>query len=962
MGRASFGGAGDYSQLFASLYLQAQGETERLANAAERRNEEAQAAVDQDNFDKWKNGELTDDELLAYIDTRVADTVGDPKQHAEWLRAQREYRQSISDDRAEGAFKDGGSIGDLIAHYEGRLVDVEKDTPAYRNLTGRLNDLKDQRASEDINDGLEQIMDGIERGKGSWSDVVRFYKDQLRKLRPSSPLRKDVEKALNQAQDRVHEMTVQAAFNRLQYRFDNGSITGRAYGKELRALASQFKASDPGRYYEILSAAAKIERGNPGLVGTGGRGGGGRGRSTKAINDTIDALQGTRNGIEAVLAAFEKGQASTVDPVSGRSIQLTNELVSALDDQWIANSKSLEAAYTTKGDKSAAFSTAEARSRFIVDHAQPHATMPREKALEEWLGTADRLFAAAETSDDPDQLGRVAASLAHQFSRFSKNLTTTGGNLIRRRGGRSEVRPIDPSDQANAEFAATVQSLNEYMKLAADPNTTPEDLQTAIDAVEQAMTVQPNTGSAMAVHSRLVAIANRTTQLGQKVNLASTNVAGIQAGTHMLVQTPTGSVIVPARPVVVEEPVVGPDGTVTLEQRQEMIPEYELGKNQDWTDLYVEVNGRVQKRKAIATEVESSLQVLVAGKDLKIGGMDVAKGQRISSEVLLKANPEEVASLVQSGALKRQAAFTYKVMTGKDGQAWSQDPETGQWFKGSLPFRHVPLDPFGLGTVLVDNEGKPKTDWKAFTFGVPAPFEGKNSGLMQDYLNKGLVDTKGMKFRDENGRVTEDARYNPLPLAYVGPEAVGKAIKSFIEDPVGHIADWWSGGDREDVRKALQQQYFDPSKVDARHRGLVQRYQFPTKTAPRAAGDSGPKDPFGGVAELIGGFAKGLGLNFSFGQQKAKPAQPAANFRIPEVAEAQRAALKTSAPRITAAPAKPGLDLSTVTEGINSTLAAAKRKPAPRPAPKTGAEKLRFTPPPAPSRTSNRPAGASRVV
>jgi len=319
MGRASFGGAGDYSQLFASLYTQNTSNLERLASAAESRNKEAQAATDNDMFDKWQQGEIGDDEIQAYIAKRVGETQTDPKEHAVWKKAQREYADRIADDSAELAFKNGGSISDIISYYGGRLSGVNKDSPAYREMSERLQGLKDQQSSEAINTGSEQLMDEIDRGTKSYADLVNFYKTKLAGVPASSPLRSQLESALNQAQDKVHEQKVQTDFNKLQYQFDAGKISGKTYGNGLRSLAKQFEVSDPARYYQILSAATKADKQSSG----GGGGGGGRSGSSKtSINTTIDAFQGTKNQLEAMIDAYERG-AKTYVGTDGKSIALT---------------------------------------------------------------------------------------------------------------------------------------------------------------------------------------------------------------------------------------------------------------------------------------------------------------------------------------------------------------------------------------------------------------------------------------------------------------------------------------------------------------------------------------------------------------------------------------------------------------------------------------------------------------
>lgn len=83
--RRGFGGSGDYSGYFSSLYQGQQQEAKAK-----------QDAEDQDALDRWENGLMADDEWLAYIANRiVAET--DPKRKQKWVTAQRKYTTVIAE-------------------------------------------------------------------------------------------------------------------------------------------------------------------------------------------------------------------------------------------------------------------------------------------------------------------------------------------------------------------------------------------------------------------------------------------------------------------------------------------------------------------------------------------------------------------------------------------------------------------------------------------------------------------------------------------------------------------------------------------------------------------------------------------------------------------------------------------------------------------------------------------------
>ena len=128
MARASFGGGGDYSSLFASVYGQASyADAAAKAEAATKKAE--QAATDQDMANQWQNGVISNTEWLDYIQTRIdalkASTLpADITAHEKWVGYQRVYTQQIGDADAEYKFSNGGSISELISYYQGKVTDT----------------------------------------------------------------------------------------------------------------------------------------------------------------------------------------------------------------------------------------------------------------------------------------------------------------------------------------------------------------------------------------------------------------------------------------------------------------------------------------------------------------------------------------------------------------------------------------------------------------------------------------------------------------------------------------------------------------------------------------------------------------------------------------------------------------------------------------------------------------------
>jgi len=98
--RAGFGQANDYSNLFAGLYQSYISYTESEARQLEQKNTERQSAKDSEMFDKFNQGEISGEELLAYIRGRIADSKTDPTELAKWQNALRDYGNSIADQKA----------------------------------------------------------------------------------------------------------------------------------------------------------------------------------------------------------------------------------------------------------------------------------------------------------------------------------------------------------------------------------------------------------------------------------------------------------------------------------------------------------------------------------------------------------------------------------------------------------------------------------------------------------------------------------------------------------------------------------------------------------------------------------------------------------------------------------------------------------------------------------------------
>jgi hypothetical protein len=153
------------------------------------RSQEQQNAEDNDMYDKWTNGLVSDQEWLKYIKGRVNDTKGDPEEHQQWVKTYREHRFAVQDANMESRYEAGSlSLHKLIAYYDDRMSGLEVHSPEHRELQTRFYGLVDQRDSYYIEDEANRIINRIEHGQAGYGELRDFYNGMLGKVRKSSPL------------------------------------------------------------------------------------------------------------------------------------------------------------------------------------------------------------------------------------------------------------------------------------------------------------------------------------------------------------------------------------------------------------------------------------------------------------------------------------------------------------------------------------------------------------------------------------------------------------------------------------------------------------------------------------------------------------------------------------------------------------------------------------------------------
>jgi hypothetical protein len=198
MTRASWGStSGDYSGFFAGLIDENRRRIEESVQRDINRSKEQQNAQDNEMYDKWQNGIISDREWLAYVHDRVEQTKGDPTEHQKWVQTWHEQRNAVVDAEFEARYEAGDiSIHKLIAHYSDRLASVKANSPAYRDTQQRYFQLIDTRDSNYIEDEANRILNRIQRGQAGYGELRDFYQSMLGKVRKSSPLYRQIKQNL----------------------------------------------------------------------------------------------------------------------------------------------------------------------------------------------------------------------------------------------------------------------------------------------------------------------------------------------------------------------------------------------------------------------------------------------------------------------------------------------------------------------------------------------------------------------------------------------------------------------------------------------------------------------------------------------------------------------------------------------------------------------------------------------
>lgn len=138
MARASFGGASDYSSVFASLYNQAASELKSQIDNAMNEAKRVAQAEDQRMIDEWKKGTVSDSELLDRLAMR-RDEAMDEVDRSAFASLYTEYKELIADGNAEVKYQNNPA--GLRAYYAKKAKGLNPNSAGYRRAMLKVGEL-----------------------------------------------------------------------------------------------------------------------------------------------------------------------------------------------------------------------------------------------------------------------------------------------------------------------------------------------------------------------------------------------------------------------------------------------------------------------------------------------------------------------------------------------------------------------------------------------------------------------------------------------------------------------------------------------------------------------------------------------------------------------------------------------------------------------------------------------------
>ena len=780
MGRASFGGAGDYSGLFASLYNQSESEAKRATEAAATRSKQALAAADDLAFSDWESGKISDDDLLAYIERRVSESAGDPTDSARWLKVQEQYRVQIADSKAESAYAAGGDLADLIQYYEAKMAGKQEDSGGYRAAQQRVMQLRDQAAEERFSNELNSL---LER-RASSKEVLDFYGKWKQLARPGSSLENKVDNAYTEkkAQNVLEDAETKMA--KLQFDYTRGKISAAKYYNGIRDAASVYQTSDPVRYYQVLQSAFKTKQ-----EGAGGGGGG------SAVTSTLNSIIKLVDQWEA---AQVNGSATMFNPLSGQVETITADQIRKYDNQFIKGATNMASAYKAGGNNGAAADIYNKIGSFIASHVQVHVGFEQTDRLNLLLSNGVSSMNNALDSNDVYAPEKVAKELQGQISTWAKGLSYKPLEP-----GETEAEPYGPRRLPTQELLDWAAQADIALGIFSNPAATDAQKSAAMDmlgnALSQNQNVDPRLSSVIGDLSKVfveqvliptgdvskVTDALRTGKATEYYDAESgrVSVAFVQAtSTTRGEKAPDGSVTM--KPVI-ENILVDGSGKPVLQGGQII------------ADVLVDVNDSVKKMPVIISPANLPIYNAFytgAGK----------KDKPVTQDDLNKATE---ADFLKGGKyeLKSIPTQAYSMLDSKTGKTWYYMPtingQPGGWVEmDQLKFGSDAMQFGDITVVALDKSG---VVVPPFTKILPAVYIGSNPEGAQGILDKDPSLRGSLVQVDGTGNIVPTSDASGV---YYSPSSYGK-IGTSPRDQINARDSWWNVETEEEIRRDKVREY-----------------------------------------------------------------------------------------------------------------------------------------------------------
>ena len=188
MGRASFGGASDYSSVFAGLYNQAAGERRSQIDNAMNEAKRVAQAEDESLIEAWKKGTVSDKDLLDRLALRRDEAMDDVDKSA-FASLYNEYKEAIADGKAKVKF--ANNPAGLIGYYQGKLKGLNPNSAGYRRAQLEIVELQKQLTpSNDGRKNTPETLTKIDAFVGDETDykllLVQAYEGGMSTWPPST--------------------------------------------------------------------------------------------------------------------------------------------------------------------------------------------------------------------------------------------------------------------------------------------------------------------------------------------------------------------------------------------------------------------------------------------------------------------------------------------------------------------------------------------------------------------------------------------------------------------------------------------------------------------------------------------------------------------------------------------------------------------------------------------------------